>query len=62
MMVTEDTQRTVIHTPSWRLIREEEQCDESECSEDTTDEHYHALHDKTLLQITERFKVWSDCT
>lgn len=62
MMVAEDTQRAVIHTPSWRLIREDEQCDESECSEDTTDERYHALHDATLLLITERFKVCGDGT
>lgn len=61
-MVTEDTPRTVIHTPSWRLIRDDELCEESECSEDTTDEWYNALHDRTLVQIKERFKVLGDCT
>lgn len=60
MMVVDDAQHAVIHTPSWRLIREDEQCSESECSEDTSDERYNALHDRTLVQIKERFKGVND--
>lgn len=60
MMVVDDAQRTVIHTPSWRLLRDDEQCSESECSEDTSDEWYNALHDRTLLEIKERFKGVND--
>lgn len=61
LMVADDGHRTVIHTPSWRIIRDEdEQHYESECSEDTSDEWYNELHDRTLLQLKERFKVLND--